>query len=323
MAADISRSDIATLIQDAYAPDFLAHTTKSSVVLSAFPTRSLGTKTTNLPVLSTKPHAAWVAESATQDSGVKPTAQATWANKTLVVEELAVIVPIHENVIDDATVDVVSDITRQGAEAIAFALDAAVLFGHQKPLSWVSDDLFASATAGSNIFTTDANSGPDDLAGSILQAAEALSEVYDPTSILARRGLRYRLANLRAEDGVPIFMSSMSNVPGATDQVHGLMTHWVSGTVDDGASGDALVWDPAVADALIVDRSRVLIGVRQDITVKYLDQATVGSVNLAERDMVALRFKARFAYALGDNVATGTEVGTSSPVAAVVPAGGS
>lgn len=321
MAADISRSDVATLIQDAYAPDFLAHTYKTSAVLSTFPTRNLGTKTTNLPVLSTKPHASWVAESASDPTGVKPTAQATWANKTIVVEELAVIIPVHENVIDDATTDVVADITRQGAEAIAWALDAAVLFGWQKPLSWVSDDLYASAVAGSNVFAVDSDAGKDDLAGSILQAAEALSETYEPSVLLGRLGLRFRLANLRNGDGSPIFMSSMSDTPGSTDQVHGLAAHWVTGTVDDGASGDKLVWDPAVADALIVDRSRVLIGVRQDITVKYLDQATVGSVNLAERDMVALRFKARFGYALGDNVATGTTTATNSPVSVVVPEG--
>ena len=47
------------------------------------------------------------------------------------------------------------------------------------------------------------------------------------------------------------------------------------------------------AAALVVDSSRVRIGVRQDITVKLLDQATVGSINLAERDMVAIRMKAR------------------------------
>ena len=131
---DITRSDVSTLIQDAYANDFLAHATKTSVVLSTFQTKNLGTRTTNLPVLATKPHAGWVGESSSAPEGVKPTAKVTWANKTLVVEELAVIVPVHENVIDDATVDVVAEITRQGAEAIAFALDAAVIFGIGKPL---------------------------------------------------------------------------------------------------------------------------------------------------------------------------------------------
>ena len=78
------------------------------------------------------------------------------------------------------------------------------------------------------------------------------------------------------------------------------------------------VWDRDEAEAFVLDRERVILGVRQDITVKFLDQATVGGIYLAERDMVALRFKARYAYALGNTI---TGAGTSAtPVAAVTPA---
>lgn len=321
--SDVTRADVATLIQDAYASEFIAHTTKSSVVLGAFPTKNLGTKTTNLPVLATKPHAGWVGESFTDPTGVKPVSKVTWSNKTLVVEELAVIVPVHENVIDDATIGVVSEITRTGAEAIAFALDAAVLRGHNKPLSWVSDDLFTSARGGDNVIAVGDTGTEDDLAGTLLQAAESMSELYDPTTLVARKGLRYRLANLRAVTGEPIFMASMSDNPGAADSVYGLNTYWATGTVAATGGGDELVWDPEEAEALIVDRSRVIIGVRQDITVKYLTEASIGGVSLAETDMVALRFKARFAYCLGDNVAYGSQVATSSPCSLIVPAGGS
>ena len=62
------------------------------------------------------------------------------------------------------------------------------------------------------------------------------------------------------------------------------------------------------------------IGVRQDITAKFLDQATVGGINLAERDMVALRFKARYAYVLG--VST-TPLGASKVPVSTVIGGGS
>lgn len=320
---DITRTDVSTLIQEAYADDFIAHATHTSAVLSAFPTKNLGTKTTHLPVLATKPHAGWVAESSTDPTGVKQTKKATWADKTLVVEELAVIIPVHENVIDDATTDVVADITKTGAEAIAFALDAAVIFGIGKPATWVSKDLHTSAVSAGNVFTVSNTPGSTDLAGSFLKAAESLSEIYDPSDVLARRGLRFELANLRATTAEPIFMMSMSDTPGATDSIYGLNTHWVTGTVDDGAGGDRLVWDPTVAEAIVVDKTRVIIGVRQDIQVKFLDQAVVSGVSLAERDMVALRFKARFAYCLGDNVAYGSTVTTNSPCAVVNPAAGS
>jgi HK97 family phage major capsid protein len=278
-------------------------------------------------VLATKPHAKWVIESSTDAAGVKTTGKITWADKTLVAEELAVIVPIHENVLDDATVNTIDEITKAGGEAMAYALDAAVTFSINKPTTWTSNALYQSAVADSNVLTVGASGTADDLAGTILQGAEALSDRYDPTTLLTRRGLRYKLANLRATTGEPIFMTSMSD--GAMqDAVYGLNTYYETGTVDDGSGGDALVWDPSTAEALVIDRSRVLIGIRQDIQVKFLDQATLTGpsntiINLAERDMVAFRFKARYAYALGDNVAYGTTVQTSSPVVAVVPSGGS
>lgn len=325
--ADINRNDVATLIQDAYATDFLSWAAKQSAVLQAFPTRNMGTKTVKEPVLATKPHASWVAESSTDASGIKPTAKITWANKSLVAEELAVIVPIHENVIDDATEDTLMEITKAGGEAIAFALDAAVTFAAGKPDTWTSPALYQSALAGGNVFDIGADGSKDDLAGAILQSAESLSELYDPTTLLTRKGLKFRLANLRATTGEPIFLTSFSDGV-SQDSVYGLNTYYESGTISDGHGGDAPVWDRDLAEALVVDRSRVLIGIRQDIQVKFLDQATLTGpsntfINLAERDMVALRFKARYAYVLGDNVANGSTVQTSSPVAVVSAGGGS
>lgn len=319
--ADISRADVADLIQENYSNDLLTSATGTSQVLAAFQTVNMGTKVSNLPVLATVPHAKWVGESATEPEGVKPTAKATWGNKQLVAEELAVIIPVHENAIDDATVNVLAEMAAMGGQAIGYALDAAVLAGIGKPASWTSPDLLTSATAAGNVFQVGGIGTEDDLGGSILQAAGAVADRYDPTTVFARSGLKYKLANLRNSDGTPIFLPSLSSGPDARDSIQGLTARWVKGTVDDGAGGDTPIWDPAAIEALVVDASRVRIGVRQDIQVKFLDQATVGGINLAERDMVALRFKARFAYVLGDHVVDGqVPAAASSPAAVVTPA---
>lgn len=310
--ADISRSELSTIIQEEYSNELLAGVASESAVLAACRTVDMGTKTQNLPVMATLPEAGFVSESATESEGVKPTAQATWGNKQLVAEEIAVIIPIHENVVDDATTDVLDELTRAGASAIARALDEAVIFGTNKPASWTSSDLLAAAIAASQTATVSGTLGDeDDLAGAIFQAAGFVDEAgWDPTGVLAPRGLRYRLANLRNADGAPIFLPSLSSTPGAMDSVAGLNAFWVSGRV----------WDRDEAEALVIDGERVVIGVRQDITVKFLDQATVGGINLAERDMVALRFKARYAYVLGDT-ANGEGASPNVPVAAVLPTG--
>lgn len=307
--ADISRDDLSTIIQEEYSNELLGAAVAESAVLQSFRRVDMGTKTVNLPVLATIPEAEFVTESATEDAGKKPTAQATWGNKQLVAEEIAVIIPIHENVVDDATTDVLDEIARQGGGAIGRKLDGAVIFGIDKPASWTSADLLAAAVAASQTVTV-ADGTDSDLGGAILQAAGMVDQAgWEPSDLLVPRGLRYRLANLRDDNNAPIFLPSLSNTPGSVDMLYGLDAYFVSG----------LVWDRDEAEALVVDADRVIIGVRQDITVKFLDQATVGGINLAERDMVALRFKARYAYVLGN---TRTDEGDAQvPVAAVLPTG--
>ena len=140
--ADITRAEVASLIGEEYGGQVIKAATQGSVVLDAFPNVNMGTKTSNMPVLATLPEAEWVSD--TDNTGVKPTAQVTWANKTLVAEEVAVIVPVHENTIDDATEDILAQIAELGGQALGKKLDQAVLFGTSKPASWTSLDLQAA-----------------------------------------------------------------------------------------------------------------------------------------------------------------------------------
>lgn len=298
--ADISRAEVATLIQEAYAPTLLASAKEASTVLSAFQTVSMGTKTTHMPVLATLPEADWVSESATAPEGVKPQSEVTWADRTLVAEEIAVIIPVHENVVDDATEAVLDEIASLGGQAIGKKLDEAVIFGLDKPASWVSAALLpAAVAAGQTAAVVDGVANESDLVGATNKVAEAIAVAgWQPDTLLSSLALRYRVANLRDANGQLVFRDESFN---------GFRTFFNK----NGA------WAPASAAAVVVDSSRVKIGVRQDITVKFLDQATVGSINLAERDMVALRLKARYAYVLGT---AATSVGANKvPVGAVTP----
>jgi HK97 family phage major capsid protein len=302
--ADISRSEVATLIQEAYADVLLNNAVEASTALAAFPTVNMGTRLTHLPVLATLPEAGWVSESATASEGVKPQSQVTWADRTLVAEEIAVIIPVHENVIDDATVAVLTEIASLGGQAIGRKLDQAVFFGVDKPASWVSDDLLAAAVAANqDVTVVDGDANSADIIGAVNQASEKLATAgYSPDTMVASLAMRYQVANLRDANGLPIFRD---------ESFAGFRTFFNR----NGA------WAPESAVALVADSSRVRIGVRQDISVKLLDQATVGNINLAERDMVAIRLKARYAYVLGTGA---TSVGDNkTPVGVVLPAAGS
>jgi HK97 family phage major capsid protein len=297
--ADITRAEVASLIGEEYGPQVIKAATQGSTALAAFPNVNMGTKTSNMPVLATIPEADWVGD--TDNTGVKPTSQATWANKTLVAEEVAVIIPIHENTLDDATEDILAQLADLGGQAIGKKLDQAVFFGTDKPSSWTSLDLLAAATAASQtVEVVDGAANTSDIFGAILQAAELVADAgFDPLTLTAKRGLMYRFANTRDANGQPVLMNG---------QITGFDTFWNR----NGA------WEPNEATAILADPSTVRIGVRQDVTVKFLDQATVGSINLAEKDMVALRFKARFAYVLGNPATPETGV-AGYGVAAVLP----
>ena len=304
--ADISRSEVATLIEEAYADTLLGSAKEASTVLASFPTVSMGTKLTHLPVLATLPEAGWVSESATAPEGVKPQSKATWEDRTLVAEEVAVIIPVHENVVDDATIQVISELAALGGQAIGKKLDQAVLFGQDKPASWVSKALVDAATAAGNVFSV-VNTGvasADDLVGGVNQAAEAIAVAgFAPDTLISSLALRYRVANLRDANGNPVFRD---------ESFAGFRTFF-------NRNGAWPIADPtSKAMVILADSSRIRIGVRQDISVKILTEATLGSgataINLAERDMIGIRMKARFAYVLGDSA---TPVGNApqTPVA--------
>lgn len=297
--ADITRAEVASLIGEEYGPEVIKVATQASAALAALPKVNMGTKTAHMPVLATVPEAAWVGD--TDNTGVKPTSKATWQDKTLVAEEIAVIIPIHENTLDDASTDILSSLADLGGQAIGKKLDQAVFFGVDKPASWTSLDLFAAATAAGFVVPVDPADHASDLYGAALQVAGDMADAgFDPDVMIAKRSLQFQLANLRATDGQPILVNN---------GVLGFDTTWSR----NGA------WDPTQATELIVDSSTVRIGIRQDVTVKLLDQATVGGINLAEKDMVALRFKARFGYVLG-NPATPETGAQTYGVGAVAPA---
>lgn len=276
----IDRNDVASLIEEGYSTEFLNIAEEGSAALQTFPVIRMGNKTVNLPVLASEPEAKFVgewsdAEDADNTNAVKPTSKATWGSKNIVAEEIAVIVPIHENLIADTSIDVLAEITKLGGNAIARRLDRAILHGEQKPVTWSSKDLKAAvaATKQSVGVGTDA----EDLLDAFYQIEGDMADAnFNDPVIIAKRSLRSKLRNQRDANGAFL------------------------------GAGDVLSdFDPAFTKhlgndvtAYVVDRDAVRVGVRSDISVKVLDQATVGGINLAETDQIAVRFTARYGYVL-------------------------
>jgi hypothetical protein len=97
----ISRADAGALMPEQVSNEMLtnlADKAQGSAARKLFRSVPVSRGQVRFPVLSALPIAYWV----TGDTGLKQTTEVNWANKFLNIEELAVIVPIPESVLDDA-----------------------------------------------------------------------------------------------------------------------------------------------------------------------------------------------------------------------------
>jgi HK97 family phage major capsid protein len=250
----------------------------------------MGTKQVRYPVIGALPTASFVAgEDADDATSVKPTTNMNWTDRTLEAEEIGGIVVIPENVIDDASsdFDLWAEIRPRIAEAVGATLDAAVFFGTNAPATW-PDGLVPQAIAAGNIV---GEGDGVDLAEDInLTIGEVLDDGYDPTAIYARRSLQTRVRGLRDNNDSPIWDFPLSEAGVRVPSIFGITVNYVT----NGA------WDTDEATVLVGDPRYAILGIRQDLTFKFLDQAAVtigGSlISLAERDLLGLRFKIRVGF---------------------------
>ena len=306
--AEISKADALALLARQDINEIITPATTQSAALSTFRTIRMSAGTATMPVLSALPTAGFVSQEpvnpASPTDATKPTSKVSWVNKNLVAEEIAVIVPIHENLLADSRFDIWAEVQPLVSQEFGRVLDAAVFFGTGKPATWTDPALIPGAIAASNSV---ARGTGVDLAEDINLAFGLVEEDgFDVNAAYTARFLRSQLRGLRDEQGQPIYIDGIRS-DGNTSSIYGQDLLYSSNNS----------WDGEVAEILVGDRSKVVLGIREDMQVKLLDQATVGGLNLAERDMVALRFKFRVAYSTAYSTAGGHP--TDFPFAVVTP----
>lgn len=249
-------------------------------------------KQLKIPVMTGNVEAFFVAG----DTGLKQTTAMTWDGVYITAEEIAAIVPIPEAVLDDADYDIWAEVRPRLIEAFARVIDKAAFFGVNKPQSWPDGIVPAAIDAGNAVALGTGTNLYQDINGVDGVVAKVEEQGIDATGYVGAVPLRARLRGAVDSNGQPIFRTAYAN--GAA----GSMTYELNGVGIDFANNGA--WDAEQALLLAGDFSFARYAIRQDISYKLLDQASItdadGKVvlNLAQQDAVALRAVMRLGWAL-------------------------
>lgn len=285
-----SRADAEAIIREQVVSSIFQDAPKQSVFMSM--ARKLPNMTSNqtrMRVLDFMPTAYWV----DGDTGMKQTSKQAWDNVFMNAAELAVIVPIPEAVLDDAEFDIFGEITPRVNEAIGQRVDSAIIFGVNRPANWQNDIITLARQAGNNV-SVGANPDYYNLLlgeGGIISKVE--EDGFMATGALASMSMRAKLRGIRSTDGSLIFKSDMQ----------GSTTYALDGAPMYFPQNGA--YDSGISQLIVGDFKQAVYSIRQDVTVKILDQGVIQDpttkeivYNLAQQDMVALRIVFRMGWAL-------------------------
>lgn len=247
--------------------------------------------TQRMPVLSVLPMAYFVSG----DTGLKQTDRQQWKNKTLTAEEIAVIIPIPENYLDDAQTPIWGQVRPRLVEAAGALIDAACIFGTNKPTSW-GPPIYQKAVAAGNSTvegdTLPGDSGAGDLAAQVSYMGEMLAaDGFDMDGFVSRPGFGWRLTRLRATDGSPIYTRDLKS-DGGRGELYGMPLR----SLKNGA------WNSSETHLIGGDWSQAIVGVRSDISFKVFTEGVISDgagavvLNLMQQDSVALRMTMRVAW---------------------------
>lgn len=296
--SQITRTDASPLIPQEVSNEIIKNVTNTGAIFRL--ARRLPNMSSNqkrMPVMNAIATAYFVSG----DTSLKQTTELDWTNKYIDAEEVAVIVPIPEAVLDDSQYDIWAEVRPEVEAAFNVAIMQAVLYGTNIPATWTTNlgsaGLAAGALAASHQISAAAYT---DLYEAILGETGAgvsgllgllEADGFMATAHLAHTSMRRKLRNVRDADGQPIFLPSMQ-VRGQYDLDGAPCEFPLDGSVN------STYW------LMSGQWNQLVYSIRQDMTWKILDQAVItdagGNIiyNLPQQDMVALRAVMRLGFAL-------------------------
>lgn len=300
MGKGIDKTNVEALIDTQVANEIFEGVVRESKALSMF--RRLPNMTsdkTKLRVLDSLPIAYFVDEST--NNGRKNLTKMEWDKKYINAAELAVIVPIKENVLNDTSIDIWAEVKPRVVEAFGKKIDNAIFNGTDKPADWRAGLIPSIVAAGAEV------TEGDNLYSDINDVMTKVEESgYNVTGLLGGVGLKGKFRMLTDTTGQPIKGTEIDSLPKTF--------------LDNGA------WDKTKSVLIAGDFSQAVYAIRQDVTYKVLTEAVIqdpssGDIlyNLAQDDMVALRVVMRLGWEIPNPVNALNETTKRFPFANLKP----
>lgn len=298
--ANITRTDVDALIETQVASEIFEGVVKESKALSMFKRLpNMTSDKTKIRVLDTLPVAYFVDE--TKNNGRKNLTKMAWESKYINAAELAVIVPIKENVLNDASIDIWAEVKPRIVEAFGRKIDNAIFNGVDKPADWREGLIPSIVAAGKEVTET------GELYSDINNVMTEVEESgYNVTGLVGGVGLKGKFRMMTDKNGQPLNATEIGSLNRAY--------------LDNGA------WNKTLSTLIAGDFNQAVYSIRQDVTYKVLDQAVIqdpssGEIlyNLAQDDMVALRVVMRLGWEIPNPVNALDETETRFPFASLKP----
>lgn len=293
--ATIDRSGATALIPEDYSREIIKNVPSQSIALSMLrKLPNMSSKQQRMPVLNLLPTASFV----NGDTGLKTTTTTDWTDKYIDAEEIAVIVPIPEAVLEDADYDLWGEVRPELEAAIARLVDAAIFFGTSKPAAWPTGIAPAAVAAGNVVDVSDwiavVGQEDDDLYDMIAGPGGVMDlltgDGFRANGFVADGSFEAQLRGLRDLNNRPLYADSMTGASPNT-LLGNPIRYDEEGIWDSTYHMIAGAWNKAV------------YSIRKDVTYKTMDQATIHDTdgqtvlyNLAQQDMVALRVVMRLGW---------------------------
>jgi len=287
----INRTDAATLIPKEVVLDLINGVRKQSVamrLLRRLP--NMSSDQGKFSVLEMLPRAGFVKRNA----GLKPVSKVAWAEKELVVGEIAVILAVPDAIIADAEYDIWGEIRPLVIESFGRIFDEQVFNGGlpNVPAEWPRGLIPMTIAAGNVV---QEGTGGDILADVARMITMQYKKAYDVTGVAAQRTLQAELLDVRDDNRQFLFASPTA---GAGTSLFGVPAEYV----------DQGVWDVEKATAIAGDWNNAVYSIRSDVSFTLSNTAVLNDedgriwLNSFQQDCTAFRAVMRVAWQVADPV---------------------